>query len=44
MEDVIQFSRNVHEAAHVAVVEGELWIAHQVLQILHIGSKVIVHR
>ena len=43
VEDVVQFSRNVHEVAYVVVVESELWITHEVLQILHISGNEVVH-
>ena len=43
MEDVVQFSRNVHEVAYIVVEEGELWMTHKVLQILHIPRTEVVH-
>jgi hypothetical protein len=43
MEDVVQFSRHVHKGAHIVVVERELWVAAEVLQILHIPRDEVVH-
>ena len=43
MEDVVQFSRNVYEVAYIVVEEGELWMTHQVLQILHVPGNEVVH-
>ena len=43
MEDVVQFPRNVHEVAYVVVEEGELWIVHLVLQILHVPRNEVIH-
>ena len=43
MEDVVQFSRNVHEVTYIVVEEGELWMTHQVLQILHVPRNEVVH-
>ena len=36
MEDVVQFSWHVHKGAYIVVVERELWMAAEVLQILHV--------
>ena len=43
MEDVVQFSRHVHKGAHIVVVEREIWVAAEVLQILHIPCNQVVH-
>ena len=43
MEDVVQFSWNVYEVAYIVVEEGELWMTHQVLQILHVPRNEVVH-
>ena len=43
MEDVVQFSWNMYEVAYIVVEEGELWMTHQVLQILHVPRYEVVH-
>ena len=43
MEDVVQFSRYVHKGAYIVVVEREIWMAAEVLQILHVPRNEVVH-
>jgi hypothetical protein len=33
----------MYKVAHVVVVKGEVWVAHQVLQILHVPRNEVVH-
>ena len=43
MEDVVQFSWDVHKGAYIVVVERELWMTAEVLQILHVSRNEVVH-
>jgi hypothetical protein len=43
MEDVVQFSWDMHIVAYIVVVKGEIRKTQKVFQIFHIPSDEIIH-